>query len=233
MSNLYKRAFEALNLIQYSKQNLPDHVGFFELDIPKEKQYILRCLIKEPFCDFKIPQELKWLTDFINKTFIYQTNEIKVNQPFCYITVRSGYIESVTDDDWHVDGFSMNITHLPEQNYVWVDHSPTEYLDEIFYFPVDFSPFKHNIHHFFKDNMNSKPNIKKVKEKNIYCFDPYVIHRRPQTNFNIKRTFIRVSYTPIEIVDKNNYQNPEIPKNYQRDGIIDFRNHLTTYGDNK
>lgn len=233
MSNISERAFEALNLNRYSKQNLPDNLGYFNLDIPEERQYILRCLIKEPFGDFKIPEELKWLTAFIDETFRHQTTNVKINHPFCYITVRSGYVESVTDDLWHVDGFSMNITHLPEQNYVWVDHSPTEYLDEKFKFPSDFSPFKHNIHSFFQDNMPIYPTINTIKEKNIYCFDPYVIHRRPQTPMDMKRVFIRVSYTPIEIFDKNNYENPEIPRNYQRDGITEFRDDLISYLHNK
>jgi len=57
-----------------------------------------------------------------------------------------------------------------------------------------------------------------------YCLrcEPYVIHRRPPNTQGIHRTFVRISFTPIEIMDINNTENPAIQTNYTRDGIKDY-----------
>ena len=58
--------------------------------------------------------------------------------------------------------------------------------------------------------------------------DPYVPHRRPASTQGEMRCFVRVSFTPIEINDVNNAQNPLIPRNYTRDGV-EIRNQLVDY----
>lgn len=230
MSNLKKRAFKALNVKQYKKTNKPDYLGQFEhIKFPQERQYILRCLIKEPFGEFEIPKELKWLLPIVDASNKHQEEEIGIKQPFCYITVRHGIVSSTTDDEWHVDGFSLNITHLPEQNYNFVTHSPTEYIEGALEMPDDFDGLKHNIQMYFQDNMTNKLKVKKVKPYGLYCLDPYIIHRRPPVVEDKIRTFVRISYTPIEIIDCNNTDNPMLPRDHKRDGVSDYRDNLTRY----
>lgn len=224
------RAFNALNLNQYKEINTPDNLGEFEIqNIPNEKIYILRMLIKKPFEEFKIPDNLSWITPFVDYSNNYQTNTLNINQPFVYLTIRSGIVSSINDDVWHVDGFSLNITHLPEQNYIWINNNPTEYIEGSFEFPSNFDHKKHNIHLFFQDKINKKHIQKQFLTKHIYCLDPYIIHKRPFINENTHRTFIRLSFTPIEINDINNTKNPLLPTDYKRDGLIDFRNNLIRY----
>lgn len=165
----------------------------------------------------------------------YQSNTLKIIQPYCYVTVRSGLVESVTDDDWHTDGFSMNITHLPEQNYCWSNVYPTEFVEKGIVFPKDFSPFAHNIHQYIGDALIANPEPITVANPNtIYCFDPYVIHRRPQIPEGIQRTFVRVSYTPIEIIDGANTENPLLPRpKCERNAVKEFRDKLARYPFNK
>jgi len=145
--------------------------------------------------------------------------------------VRSGLVESVSDDEWHTDGFSVNITHLPEQNYCWSNVYPTEFVKKSIEFPKDFSPFEHNIHEYIQDFLSLNPTAITIPDCNsVYCFDPYVIHRRPQIPQGIKRAFIRVSFTPIEIVDDNNTENPLLSVlKYGRDAVKSFRNGLKRY----
>jgi len=184
-------------------------------------------LIKKPFTEFLIPDNLKWCEPAINYANAYQKiNGIK--QPFCYLTVRSGIVDSSKDDEWHADGFSMNITHIPEQNYIWADCFPTEVVYDKFKIPNDFNPFKHNIHLFFQDSIGEDSKIKVLKPNTLYCLDPYVVHRRPPISQGTQRTFVRVSFTPIEIDDKNNTINPLLPTFYSRDGV-GYRNTLSRY----
>jgi hypothetical protein len=118
---------------------------------------------------------------------------------------------------------------LPEQNYLWSNTHPTEYVVKRNVFPNDFNPFEHNIHTFFQARINEKDEILKFGAKKLYCFDPYVIHRKPTGIENVMRTMVRISFTQIEIADVNNTINPLIKTEYTRDGIKAFRQHLKNY----
>ena len=227
MSSVRRRGLRALNLNQYNQLNKPESLGQIDLALPYHRMYVLRCLIKRTFEDLQIPPFLRWCRPMIEQAFAYQ-EKLGINQPFCYITVRHGIVDSVTDDEWHVDGFSMNVTHLPEQNYIWTDHTPTEYVVKKIKFPADFNPRVHNIHGFFQDHITND-DVKVMKPMTTYCMDPYVIHRRPTGTSGKQRTFIRISFTQIEIADKNNTLNPLLETNYTRDGIGAFRNKLIKY----
>lgn len=231
MNSIRERGLRPVNLEQFSCENDFEYVDTVPLVIPDERQYILRMLIRRPFQDFKIPSEISWINPLVEAAQNYQQSTVGIIHPYCYITIRSGHVESVTDDEWHTDGFSLNITHLPEQNYCWSNVFPTEFVTIPIQFPKDFSPFKHNVHQYIQDFLNVRGHvINTARDNSLYCFDPYVIHRRPQIPSGIKRAFVRVSFTPIEIVDDNNTQNPLLPvPNYGRDAVKSFRNSLERY----
>jgi hypothetical protein len=218
----------ALNLKQFNQENEPLEVSYLSLNVPEDRQYILRMLIKRPFEELAIPKNLMWVKPLINLGLIHQ-QKMDIRHPFCYLTIRNGIVTSKTDDVWHVDGFSLQFSHLPEQNYIWASHTPTEYVTKKINFPRDFDAFKHNIHEYFDDVITEQDEIKTIKPKTVYCMDPYIIHRRPKCEENVERTFIRVTFSPIEIADKNNTPNPLMETNYTRDGIGDFRKKLIRY----
>ena len=231
--DISQRGLRALNLEQYSSVNLPEKVG--KLDTicvcPYDIQYVLRCLVKTTFGEVILPDFLEWMRPLLTQSIEYQ-RKMGIRQPFCYITVRHGEVISKTDDEWHVDGFSQTITHLPEQNYIYSNVNPTEYIEKSFNFPNDFDYNKHNIHLFFQDNIdlnNGVDNIKVMEAETLYCIDPYIVHKRPKVDSSVNRTFIRISFTPIEIDDINNTKNPLLETNYTRDGIKDFREKLIRY----
>lgn len=200
-----------------------------DLICPCETQRILRCIVREPRSEFAIPEELQWLKDAILKADEYQRNVIQVNHPFCHVTVRHGEVVSQLDDEFHSDGFTMRTTNLPEQNYVWTNVFPTEYVLRKFEIPDDFDPLRHNLHQFFQDTIDERDPILTCKEKTFYIFDPYVIHRRPVKTRGMLRTFVRITFAPIEIADVNNTQNPLIPRQHTYCGLRDFRNKLLRY----
>lgn len=224
------RAERIINLKQFSQKNAPEKVSLqSDVVCPYDEQKVLRCVIKVQFGEYIVPENLEWVRPLLEEAIRYQEKEIGIKHSFCYITVRHGVVDTKTDDEWHVDGFSQTITHIPEQNYIWTDKDPTEYVDIPFYFPEDFDSSKHNIHYFFQDNIDEDTQIKKMEAKTLYCCDPYVVHRRPKDTFGEKRTFIRISFCPIEIIDSNNTINPELIRETNRDGVKDFRDNLIRY----
>jgi hypothetical protein len=243
MNTISNRARHVLNLEQYAEINLPEDVKYVPINVPTEPQYVLRVMINRPLDPFntvleRVPEDLQWTKNLIQESLEYQLNIVKMRHAFMYLTVRNGPVVSTTDDEWHVDGFSMRISHLPEQNYVWVKGETTECCSVCCQFPSDFDPLKHNIQTFFQDKFNpiekkDKLPIRRIKSETITAMDPYITHRRPSiTNPSKPRTFVRVSFVPIQIQDKNNTLNPLLHEKDQIstiDGVVDFRDKLLRY----
>ena len=236
MLKFVKRAFKSVNLNQFKKGSEPDKVFEYKLNCPEEDQHILRMMIKEPHSDFMIPKELEWCRDLIIACDNVQ-QENNIRHGYCYITVRHGIHRSTTEDIWHTDGYSEIITHIPEQNYIVTSNNCTEYINLPIVFPADFSALKHNIVSYINeeiDLLDEKTLNRKIKTalpNTVYVFDPYVIHRRPVDAFGIQRTFVRVTFVPIEIYDDKCAPNPLIDKSnrhynrtakYTRDGLQDY-----------
>lgn len=182
-----------------------------DLEVPTVPQMILRMMIRNPESKgFQIPSELEWLRTIILACDVVQKSH-EVNYPFVYVTVRHGIVNTVTDDLWHVDGFSMKTPHTPEHNYIWANNNPTEILDQKVNLPEDFDPMRHNVHQYFQD-VADESNTCTMRSEHIYAIDPYVIHRRPTIVPGTQRTFFRVSFIPVEIEDDTCMVNPLIPR---------------------
>jgi hypothetical protein len=227
------RARRALSLEEFDSFGAiyPEPVEKIILECPWDHQMVLRTLIQEPFGEITLHDNLQWTKPIIDAAVKNQKN-MGINHPFIYLTVRHGLVNTEKDDEWHTDGFSMRISHLPEQNYVWVNSRPTQYVVKNFAFPKDFDPCRHNVHQFFADNISEDDQIQTAEPYTVYCLDPYVVHRRPKMPDNVMRTFVRVSFTPIPIMDKNNTTNIYLGNRYQeydRDGVEEFRNKLEKY----
>lgn len=218
------RATRPINLNDFQDAGGPEKVGRLILSPPEDDQYILRMAIKADGGPIFIPRQLFWIIPMLNMVTEYQDN-INRNHPFIYVTIRHGLVKSKRDDEWHVDGFSTKIPHLPEQNYIWANQDATEYAEISAKIPSDFNPRQHNINHYLEQCVTE---VKKAEANTVYCMDPYVLHRRPMSTTGTKRTFIRISYVPIEINDINNTQNPMLERNYTDDGLV-FRSQLVTY----
>jgi hypothetical protein len=221
------RAVRAIDLRAFAQgANAPEALGPLFLDYPRQEQHILRMLIRRPFDGLRLPHSLQWVLPMIGMAEARQASIAR--HPFLYLTVRNGMVASQGDDEWHVDGFSLQYNHLPEQNYIWSDFCGTEYYKGSIDIPEDFDPLFHNLHLLIQERIDPAlivPTISSV----CYVLDPYVIHRRPPETAGSRRCFVRLSYTPIEIADQNNTLNPLLPTNYTRDGVKDFRDRLVRY----
>jgi len=193
---------------------------------PPGDQYILRMPIKTPDTPLTIPDELSWIRPAIERCIDYQKIAFDVH-PYIYATSRCGIVRSVTDDEWHVDGFSVRIPHVPEQDYFWCDSYPTEVLRQRFDFPEDFCGLTHNINDYFQDHADESKR-ESLHPGMIYCLDPYVVHRRPTVPEDTRRAFFRITFVPIPIrVDSNSTPNPLL--SLPRFGDEDIRTTLRRY----
>lgn len=237
MTTIAERASSVIHLNNFYSSNIgPEEVGAVRLNCPHKRQYVLRMLLNEPHGELKIPEELLWTKNALEMAIKYQKNNVRIAHSHCYITVRHGLVDSVADDEWHVDGFSTKINHIPEQNYVWSNVSPTEYIkDQPIFFPIDFNPLKHNVHKYIQARVIFNDKMHTCESETMYCMDPYVIHRRPPVTEGMLRTFIRISFTPIPIMDHNNTKNPLLSDQWQvfsRDGVS-IREQLKNYDHEK
>lgn len=214
------RVLDAPSIVNIGKhQPIPDTTS----------QMILRMLVRAKYGPFEIPACLWWLKPFIFALSSKDENYTDILESWCYVTVRHGMPFSTTDDEWHFDGASFRMDDIPDRNYIWVNHTPTEYKTGIMYIPEGFDPIRNNL--FTLAINNTRINrIHATVARNWYMFNPFVLHRRPPNTPNKPRTFIRISFTDVEIRDVNNTQNPMLPTEaFGRDPVKSFRNQLTDY----
>lgn len=225
--NIFQRAKQLLSLDIFNDRSIAGTEIALNTDtlneIP-ENQYILRMMVSCPKYGLQIPPELNWLKKTIEQTIEFQKQFVL--HPFIYVTVRCGLVRSVTDDKWHVDGFSMRIPHTPEQNYIYTDSNPTEILHQHIPIPFGFDPLKHNLHSWFQKNA-IESNVAVAPSKKLLVIDPYIVHRRPVGSAGIMRKMFRISHVPIEIKDDTNTRNPLMPD--VKYGTLDFRQKLVDF----
>jgi hypothetical protein len=223
-NHFIRRATENLSLDGYWVRS--DPVPVFHCIHPPEfrDQYILRMAVRTPESGgFRMPHELNWLRPAIYACDGIQKQNGLPNQ-YVYVTVRSGEVLSQTDDDWHVDGFSMRVPHLPEQNYICASSPATEWQAKSFDVPDDFDPMRHNLHWLLQEQAEDDA-TRQCDPFVAYAIDPYCVHRRPQ--FNGRRLFWRVSFVAIAIEDDTCTPNPLLPM--PRYGRRDIRESLVGY----
>ena len=226
MASIMERAFRFLNLRDFEDAGKPEPIGKIFLSPSCSECYILRMPIRVDYGNFDIPHDIAWIAPALKMALAHQA-QIGIDHPFVYVTIRHGIVRSQTDDEWHVDGFSTKIPHLPEQNYIWSNENGTEFAPLLASFPSDFDARIHNVNHYLGQFVDK---VDKAKDSTLYCVDPYLLHRRPRSSEGTMRTFLRISFVPIEINDINNTPNPNLPRNYTQDGVA-FRNSLLTYGE--
>lgn len=216
-----------INLDCFENVSVQECIGYQELNNESERQYLLSLLIKpanqcwmEGLISCNRDSSLAWLVDgLILVVGDYQNNYNDFEEKWMYLTVRHGIVDTVTDDHWHVDGFSTRKPSKPDINYVWCNNYPTEFLQETVKFPHDFDTLKYNVNHYIQDHVRGD-NVVEASVKTWFKFDSYSIHRRPLSSSGKLRTFVRVSFLDNEIKGS---------KSEQDFNVVDFRDSLSRY----
>lgn len=194
-------------------------------------QMILRMLVKPRYGHFRIPRQLGWLEHCIMDLMHidYQLTRIPIDHSWVYVTVRHGPLASQTDDQWHFDGASFRVELIPERNYIWANHTGTEYKTGSVNWPSDFDPIKHNLFTYAARALADEP-VQVAEAQKWHMLNPFCLHRRaPSARFDA-RTFVRIAFTEIEGRDANNTPNPLLhTPTYGRDPVKSFRDKLVDY----
>ena len=194
------------------------------------EQHVLRMLVKPKYGKFSIPEELNGLRDWIFFLYGYDSEMSQIENSWCYVTVRHGIPWSERDDEWHFDGVSFRTELIPDRNYIWVNRAPTQFKTGSLTIPSDFDPAKYNFHTFAAKQLEHNV-IQEIEAQSWYYLSQFCLHRRqPDMDKTTSRTFIRISFTDIEIRDEMNTQNPLLPTDaYGRNPVKSFRNQLIDY----
>lgn len=196
--------------------------------VPLDRQYILRMPLRLGNSVLLVPDDLKWIASKVHDADEHQKAYFGNRKNNCYITIRHGIANSTTDDEWHVDGFSVRIPHAPERNYVWSDRFPTEFLLKNYRFPEDFDPLKHDVNEYIKCNSGGGY-IWRPEPRQWVLIDPYCVHRRQSVSSGVLRTFVRITFTDIEIKDGRNQFNPLLRGRIATHPPNDFKKTLKQY----
>lgn len=225
------RNFQKIKTISdYEQLDFPILINCNQPTIPEDnKLMILRMLVRPKYGKFVIPPQLKFLEPIIKQLSKIDYKNTGIKDSWCYVTIRHGEVTSKTDDEWHFDGSSFRTDIIPERNYIWVNHSPTEYKFGPVIIHEDFDTIKHNLFTYVAHQLRNISQ-KTTEIKKWYLLSPFCLHRRPLITNNESRTFYRICFTDIEGRDINNTANPLLPTPFfGRNPVESFRNKLTDY----
>lgn len=233
----YKDTDNVFTQEKFKYPYLPLYLGEYNIESEQIKSNYLRLIIREnkSNAEVYIPKDLLPLKDFLIDNINYHRQFYPGNKDcFIYLTVRSSTYEELyykNSQTWHIDGFqgSRINRHIIEQDILWSNKSPTEFLLQPF-FCEGLNPSKHDINLYFEENAEEKYIIKS-KSNSLYLATPYNVHRVNKGKFEGKRLFLRLNFSPVLIEDFTNTVNPKL--NYTFPVREDVRNFLWRYNSNE
>lgn len=231
----YQDAKETFSLTRYKYPYLPLYLGGYEFDEPLEKLglNVLRLPIREgnELAPLMLPKEILPLRDFLCEQVNYHRLHYSCNKDaFIYLTVRTctyAQLYYQNSQTWHIDGFqgSKIARHIPEQNIIWSNKLPTEFLIQPM-FCEGLNSARHDINDFFATQGQEYFKVNTLPSS-LYLMNPYNIHRVQSKKFTGTRVFIRLNFSPVVIEDITNTINPMLEQ--RRPHMQDVRNFLGAY----
>lgn len=219
---------------RFMYSTIPLHLGEFNINyFDKNIVNVLRCPIKKANDrSIYLPKELLFLKEFVEYCCIYETCFNKrFEDLYGHITVDFKEIEKGGTQrvkGWHVDGFQGSkfpMKHEIEHSYLWTSNNGTEFCVQPFFIKhLDESKYSifNELEKQAKDN-----NILKMMDKNIYIFDPYMVHRSPIVTEKTTRLIVRITFEYQKLLDPNDTQNPSLEFNVPYK--FDIRNRLSEF----
>lgn len=225
----YQDASEIFHMERFQYPYLPLFLGDYDISPSENPVNVLRLLIRMNDSNGPVilPKELSWLKTFVSDNINYHRQHYAVNKDaFIHLTVRMTTYEDLYYKEaglWHIDGFqgARDARHIPEQDILWCDTCPTEFTLQPF-FVNGLQPERHNLSLFLQENAQEQYKVS-AKAKSLYLMTPYNVHRFVPVPFDGIRTFVRLTFSPVEIEDPTNTPNPGLPRTYPyRRDVRDF-----------
>jgi hypothetical protein len=234
---IYQQTEQPFTETMFKYPTLPLFVGKFELD-PNEidglELNVLRMMIRknDEKASVFLPKAADPIAPLILQNINYHRQYFGENaDAFIYLTMRVCDYETLyyrNSEEWHIDGYqgARIARHKVEQNALWSNVNPTQFSLQP-YFCEGINPRIHDINEFFNRNTDEAFAVKGV-ENGIYFINPYHVHRTCPEEFQGKRVFVRINFSPVLIEDPTNTVNPCFPE-MVFEKRADVRNFLHAY----
>ncbi len=215
---------------RYQYPYLPLYLGRYVLpEVENIDVNVLRVLIRlnDHQAPVYLPKELLMFQELILQNINYHRQYYPANKDaFVHVTIRSCPYEAMyykNSQTWHVDGFqgSRVDRHLVEQDILWSNVSPTEFLLQPM-FCANLDPSRFDINAFFEAQHDPRY-VVQTHPNAVYLATPYNIHRVQVKPYEGQRVFFRLTFSPVEIEDPTNTVNPMLKRSYAaRQDVRDF-----------
>lgn len=204
---------------EFNKINLPNVL--FTLSDKEINSYteqdVMRVLdmpIKFPGSNYKIPKELDHLVNLIQKIVSHEhlINK-KVNDYYCYLTLDRRvvpYGKTTRKEGIHVDGFqgARLVDRLPiDHSYLLCNNNPTLFYNQPFSVEEKWDKTCHNYFEGF-EKQKKENSVVIYPDNTVLLIDAYCLHEAPLVKQDMRRTFLRLSYTVREFDRLGNAHNP-------------------------
>lgn len=213
---------------------IPVDIGVTSIKMDETPLRILRTPIKRAGdLNLYIPQELERFVSLLKHVL---ETELIANDDYLnshgHITVEHTYIEKNNVQrvpGWHVDGFqgARQHTHSSEHSYLWCSIQPAEFCIQPF-FINHIDSARHSVFAEF-ERQAQDINVFSGLANHIYLIDPYIVHRSTPMKESNWRTFVRITFSDIELEDPMNTVNKMIPLAQNYESRIDHRDRLYIY----
>ena len=161
----------------------------------------------------RLPEEMKSLKPLITRLFAYERNINPRYQEFAaHITIDNRIIEGDTTHrfpHFHGDDLQGGIFQpkvITAHSYIVTTDPSTEVCLQPFFVAHLHDTFEKVFDEF--DRQARSENIVSVLGSHVYLVDPYNVHRSPIIEKKCFRTFLRITFTPVEMLLPHNTDNP-------------------------
>lgn len=194
----------------------PELLG--KLDLECDELCFVQYIPINMFGVTRVPNNLEWTKEFVElvQEYLFSRN---LKFKYLYLTAKKVPTNCSNRGGWHSDGFMTE-----DLNFIWYDHSPTEFAIQEFNLTQD--------HHISMNEMEEQADevcINTFPSGSVIAMDQYVIHRvNPTPNQrHIFRTFVKISASNEKYNLKGNAHNYLFDYNWDMQERSAERNHPT------
>jgi len=209
-SPLYHDIREPFNLSKCTNPRLPIDLGAVDMEAIKACPSVLRMPLKYPDeLEVRLPEEFISLKPLIERLFAYEKTLDCFYQEFAaHITIDHRIVEPGSTQrfpGFHADDlqdamFQPKITTA--HSYIVTSSPSTEICLQPFFVSHLHDTFEKVFNEF--DKQARPENIRSVIGGHVYLVDPYNVHRSPVITETTERIFLRITFSPKEMLLPHN-----------------------------
>ena len=219
-SPTYADIEEPFCLFKYTNPRLPIDLGATDLSKVQDCPSVLRMPLKLPGDEhFSIPEEFLPILPLLTRLFTYERGICSRYLGFAaHITIDNRNVEPGSTQrfpGFHGDdlqGGIFNSKVITAHSYIITSEPATEVCLQPFFVAHLHDTFEKVFDEF--DRQARPENTVKVLGSHVYLVDPYNVHRSPVITEPVERTFLRITFSPADMLLPHNTINPMLANRY-------------------